>query len=267
MAFIKSEFKKENFFLDHESPDLFVGSRWQERYVVSRWYLAFRWVLALYHTGWLIYLFLNEGGVSSPFAENFYFFIYLTDWSYMMLTLLNIVWAVNVTRALVKYRKEGYVATGMGFGLKFQWTVQNSIFMPAFVVTIIYWVALYAPGEGISPSNAEAHIMNSVFVLLDLFVSACPVRLLHVFQPVLYLAIYVLFSVIYYVAGGTTSDGSHYIYSVLDWEKPGYTVAFLAIALVGSLFLHVLVWVIFLVREKLYSCSVRDGTAGEFALN
>lgn len=82
--------------------------------------------------------------------------------------------------------------------------------------------------------------MNSVFVILDLMVSATPIRLLHFYQPIMYLAIYVLFSVIYYLAGGLTYDGSSYIYPVLDWTKPGDTTLFILYGLLASLLLQVL---------------------------
>ena len=81
--------------------------------------------------------------------------------------------------------------------------------------------------------------MNSLFVLFDLLITATPIRLLHFYQPMVYLAIYALFSVIFYLAGGMTASGSHYIYPVLNWGKVGPTLAFMGVGVVASLLLHV----------------------------
>lgn len=114
------------------------------------WYLIFRVVLACYHTGWCLYLFIDSNGVDSPFKSKFFFFIYLTDWSYTVLTAMNVVWAVNVCRAHHKYRKEGSRPSSVGKGLKLQWLLHNITYMPALIVSIIYWLALYEPGANFS---------------------------------------------------------------------------------------------------------------------
>ncbi len=71
--------------------------------------------------------------------------------------------------------------------------------------------------------------MNSILVFVDLFIIATPVRLVHVYQTILAGIYYILFSLIYYAAGGTDETGNPYIYDVLDWSDPGAAalVAFL----------------------------------------
>lgn len=70
--------------------------------------------------------------------------------------------------------------------------------------------------------NAEVHIINSVYVLIDLWVVASPLRILHFYIPFIYL----IFTLIYYYAGGLTPDGGTAIYPIMDWENLSVTVPF-----------------------------------------
>ena len=92
---------------------------------------------------------------------------------------------------------------------------------------------------GWSAAIIETTILNSAYVMVEILVSATPIRLLHVYQPLIYLTIYVLFTLIYYWAGGTSASGSHYIYSVLDWEEAGETMLYILIGAAISLLLYV----------------------------
>ena len=83
-----------------------------------------------------------EGGLYAPLQRKFYYFIYLTQWSYMILTVMNVVWAFVVTQ---RYRKDT-VPKVMDGKLKFLWLLINLSFQPAVLITIVYWLAIYDPG-------------------------------------------------------------------------------------------------------------------------
>lgn len=51
--------------------------------------------------------------------------------------------------------------------------------------------------------NVIVHVINSVLMLLDIWIVAHPVRLLHFYMPVTFGICYVFFSIIYFAAGGT----------------------------------------------------------------
>ena len=91
----------------------------------------------------------------------------------------------------------------------------------------------------VTATNAETHIVNSVYVVIELVVSAVPVRILHFYQPLLYLTLYLTFNVIYFILGGQTPEGTHYIYPVLDWQRPAFTIPFIVFTLILTLFLQV----------------------------
>lgn len=126
---------------------VFVWSQWQNPSIPCLWYLILRTLLAGYHTAWCLYLFIEENGINSAFKEKFYFFIYLTDWSYTVLTVTNIVLWVNVLRGQRKYQLEGYRTNRMGSSLQVQWLLQNITYMPAVFVSLVYWTQLYEPGK------------------------------------------------------------------------------------------------------------------------
>jgi hypothetical protein len=68
--------------------------------------------------------------------------------------------------------------------------------------------------------NIHGHVMNTVLVVIDLLVTAHPVRLLHCVHPIGLTACYTLFSFVYYCAGGTNKRGDYRIYPFLNWQKP-----------------------------------------------
>lgn len=51
--------------------------------------------------------------------------------------------------------------------------------------------------------NIFVHGINSVLMMADLFVVAHPVRLLHCYWPFSFAMFYIVFNIIYYLAGGT----------------------------------------------------------------
>ena len=71
------------------------------------------------------------------------------------------------------------------------------------------------------------HGTNAIYVLIDIFITATPLVLLHFLHSVFYAALYILVSVIYTLAGGTNYANKPYIYSVLDWNSnPGVAAAY-----------------------------------------
>ena len=57
-------------------------------------------------------------------------------------------------------------------------------------------------------------------VLLDLCVTARPVRLGHVLYPILEGLSYTTFSLVYWALGGTGAGGTSWIYPMLNWGEP-----------------------------------------------
>lgn len=110
--------------------------------------------------------------------------------------------------------------------MKAQWCIYNIALPNAVLVTLIYWLVLYpqlqAIGFETSFIDISLHGLNTVFMLIEQYLGAIPSRILHVYQPMLYGVVYVLFFTILWAINGDAEIIYRYI---LDWTHPGYTVA------------------------------------------
>ncbi|XP_046568099.1 uncharacterized protein LOC124276516 [Haliotis rubra] len=117
---------------------------------------------------------------------------------------------------------------------KISWILSNILSSFAIIVTAIFFGVLYTPTAGISLEDLNVHALNTVFIVVDNFISARPVRLLHVIYPVLYGIVYVLFSLIFWAV-----DHRNVIYPiVLDWNNVGLTLGVTSGIVVLTFVLH-----------------------------
>jgi len=92
----------------------------------------------------------------------------------------------------------------------------------SIVITIIYWSILYdgklflhsgchiidwfafplANESALDATNVLTHAFNSICMFIDLWIVAHPLRLLHIFLPVLFGVVFAIFSYIYHLCGG-----------------------------------------------------------------
>lgn len=97
----------------------------------------------------------------------------------------------------------------------------------ALLVTIEYWILIFTPPT--SFLDISFHALNSVFTLTELIFGKIPVRILHWIYALMFAAIYAVFTIIYWAAGGENSNGDPFIYKILDYENgaPGSLTAML----------------------------------------
>lgn len=265
LAILRQELRLSNFKVDYPEPHLFLASEWQEHPVVCvrLWYVAYRWAWALYHLGWWAASFAMEGGLNASFQRKSYYFIFLTNWAYMSIVLLTIVHASIVTCAWFTYRRTAQLPKTTTLRLKVLWVMQNVVFLPALLITVAYWSLVYSPAFPITAINVDVHIINSVYVLIDLWISATPIRILHFYIPLCFMFIYLIFTLIYWAVGGTTPDGSTAIYPIMDWENLQVTLPFVICCAVFSPLMQMLVWGVYrgrvAARER--CCSSRSTLA------
>jgi hypothetical protein len=87
--------------------------------------------------------------------------------------------------------------------------------------------------------------------------------MLHFYQSLAALGPYVVFSAIYWAAGGRRENGLSYIYPILNWENLSLTVPFVTVGLmIGLPFVHGLIWSLHLLRDRVINCA-RRGTFDE----
>lgn len=64
------------------------------------------------------------------------------------------------------------------------------------------------------------HTLNSLYVVVDLMLSAVPIRIFHLVYPLTMGAIYTVFNAVYFINEGVGPDGEPYAYYVIDWRNP-----------------------------------------------
>ncbi|XP_067683945.1 protein rolling stone-like [Haliotis asinina] len=210
---IKREFRTCNFGLNHNEPHIFVSSQWGH----PRLYLSWRIFWALFHTSWLV------SSMVSPLGGAVWF-IYLTNWTYLLLTISAILDAVIVVFVRINRQDiENGFTSYLPWYLKLSWLLSSVVTEGSLHISAIYWIFLFKD-QDLTVLRFILHGMNSIYVLTNLLITAMPVRVYHVIYPVIYGIIYTVFSVVYHILGGTNEKGEPYIYKILDWSKLKRTV-------------------------------------------
>lgn len=112
--------------------------------------------------------------------------------------------------------------------LKVTWLLYAIAANNSILITAVFWTLLYN-GYGVGELDITFHLLNSVFMLGETFLSSIPVQLLHVVYAVLYASAYCLFTVLYWFLGGRGVFGNRYIYPILDYSKPGEAVVIMVL--------------------------------------
>ena len=199
--------------------------------------------MAAYFLPWLI-----KSGFDAENGETKYF-IYLTNWSFLVWCGYLVVSALSATIKVIEVYcckekgtriprnspgcsmvlVEGDRPVGCcdrqndatSWYQKIQWIMFYCGTEMAIAVTILYWTVIYQGGE-VSGVDANTHLVNGIFALVDIAISGVPVRIFHAIYPLMITGTYSVFTGIYYAANGTNVQGERYIYGVLDYdESPG----------------------------------------------
>ncbi|XP_050412142.1 protein rolling stone [Patella vulgata] len=234
-------------------------------------YILYRLFLTLYTMSWLIVT--RNGSID---GGKLGWGVFLTNWTYIVLTIyLTTHLVAAVVYHIYKWRQGGSIFRrteedvhndyfrddddmSMQESPKVHfyiarivvWVIYNAVSTGALVVTIIFWTSIYPtmPGGPIGNYNLQLHILNSLIIFIEHFVTAVPFRILHFIYPFVYLLLYTIFSAIYWAG-----DHSRVIYDILDWNKPGPTTGVvLLIGLIVVPLLHFLFYLIYKLRVFAY---------------
>lgn len=98
------------------------------------------------------------------------------------------------------------------------------------------------------------HAVTIIYLIVDSALVAIPIRILHIYQSMILGVIYVIFSIIYDVSGGSNMLGKPYIYSPIDYsEKPGIAAAYvLVILFIGIPIVHLIFYGLYSLRIYLF---------------
>jgi len=221
---------------------------------VPIWYLLYRWMIFLL---WSIFIICSifEFGSYKPLQQYEKWLIYLTNWDLLLGLMQALVGAILVSRRWQLQKAVNFDSNNITFGFTerlywFLYVVTTNI---AIGVTVSYWFAVYNPEiHELDPLNIMMHVCNSVLMLVDLFVTSIPFRLRNFWWCLSIVVFYLIFSIIYYVAGGLDKYGYHYIYKILDWKRPARTLLICAGGLIFVTLLHCIVCMLADIRNRIY---------------
>ncbi|XP_038049353.1 protein rolling stone-like [Patiria miniata] len=257
----------------------------------AKWPLApiswciFRTFLAVYLFIWLILILVEWGEPADSKAK---WLIYVSDWSFLVLILYLTVMAIGniyyhvrrgcritpevdpesgadpeggIPMSTVISPQEPLSSGGDGgepleplpWYFKLAWFLQTIAFTAGLFVAINFYTLVFSPSRDVLTAyNFHVHGVNLIVIVLDVVLSATPMRLLHLIYPTLYAALYFMFTLIYQKAGGLNELGGVAIYSkFLDWGgAPSTTVIVMVLTVfVATPIMHLVWYAIYRIRH------------------
>lgn len=219
--------------------------KWTEDDCIRPWYLLYRILVTLYFWSSIIYTWVET-------TDKEKYLIYMTNWGICLInfttlfeTIIIICLYLNCNIS-VSIRKVCCIFCYMSYTL-------------AVFITILYWSLLYNGGSHPSYINLYVHGLQGLFVVIDLLISNKKWYFEKIWTAFPAPAIYVIFNVIYWAAGGTDPYGNPYVYSVLDWENDPEEAAIvlaLGVALVPVIFAAL--WLITFIRNRTHSIIFKN---------
>jgi len=217
--------------------------RWQSSSKISGWFVLYRMLMA----GLMV-------GVLLPYRAWFKFFIYLTDLGYCGLMLHFVISAAVTIEQLLQQRDGEIKATWL---TKTSWVFYNLANLVPIIISGVFWIALYDKNYS-NVYDFLFHALNSAAVLVDLFIGARPFFYLHIYQSVIALVSYLIFSLIYWAAGGTGEGGEPWIYPILDWNYAGQVMIVVVILVVVTFLMQGVMLCLHLLRDFLFRKYVQS---------
>ncbi|XP_014678555.1 PREDICTED: protein rolling stone-like [Priapulus caudatus] len=222
--------------LSHPDASLFATSAWGWH---SSTFIGYRAVLSLFFLSGLVASLVTAPVRYVGRPETWP--IYLTNQTLVILNAHLIVSLVLAVRQYLSQRnKKGFLpSSGDGGPARWQhklsWVLFNLSACLAPAVSAAYWTMIHDASRAIDAENLVKHALAAAAIVVDVIVTATPVRLPHAWQPAAYLALYAAFSAAYWAAGGTDDHRRPRIYAFLDYGERPASAAAHAVAMATAL--------------------------------
>ncbi|XP_074646605.1 protein rolling stone-like [Tubulanus polymorphus] len=252
------EFHPSNIGLKYQYPTDFVRSQWPR--LKPNIYCIFRVVLALGFLVWLITNIVEEIEWFYPEKPHLWF-TYATNWSFFILCLSFIFRAILTLYYDVCNKEVLQQRDSLTVGLQCSWLFNTIAWNISIVVSICFWVFIITMDTSwyFQTTGSEIkHSLGAILVIIDLFISGDPVRLLHFVYPISLGLFYIGFNALYFALRGEGPKGNHLLYKVLDWTRPGVVVVTIILTLICSILVQVLLHELFRLRWLIFKSMYPD---------
>ncbi len=116
--------------------------------------------------------------------------------------------------------------------------------------------------SGLDAPAIHLHGINVLIVFIDLLLSRIPYQLLHTLYATIFAIVYVIFTIIYFAAGGTSHLGDPYIYGALDYGNDlPLAILFVVVIAVGCIPIYLGLFLLAWLRDVIVTrigCCFRD---------
>ncbi|XP_064638080.1 protein rolling stone-like [Lineus longissimus] len=227
------EFKCENWGLHHPKPALYATSQWPIPHIV---FIIYRALWATWFLIWIVMCGIDWIGLipsMRTYPDETYnsengpkWFIYLTHWAFTLVTVNCINQTSLAIEYYIKRRKvtsDDQLFLKMPLTYQLAWVIYNMSTCSPFIISGLYWGFVHSVDEHwvLTGVNFHTHAVQSIYTIIDLFITATPIRIYHMVFPLSCAIIYSGFTAAYFACGGTNIMGKNFIYPGLEWDKPG----------------------------------------------
>lgn len=200
--------------------------------------------------------------------------------------------------------QEFYSQDNIVWYMKICWILYLIGILAECTIICAYWVAVYSPCKGsditmmmmnstemgmgnrttenstqssvescevLDAVNIHIHLILGLLAVIDIYLSRIPYQMFHAFYGLIYMAFFIIFSAIYFAAGGTNHYGDPYIYSVFDYGgNPGRAVGFAIVVMLVPIVCFAILYVLAFLRDVIYrriSFCFRDVRSMEYQVS
>ncbi|XP_018568494.1 protein rolling stone-like [Anoplophora glabripennis] len=237
--------------------DLFYLPQWQTGSRIDEFHVIYRLAYVSFYVVTFVTGFCLE--VDIPITlQIIYASCYYTCWHFIMCTVSSVMSLVCVFKEYMKQRRsnikdEDIIERERSVFCKVQWIAMSIVTDSSIALCVGYFTLVHSRGFPYFAKTAILHLWVPILVIMDFMICSVPAKLVHGYASLAVAVIYALFTYIYYVCGGLSIYGDHYLYKILDYkENPGTAVIALVSCLACMVMGRVVVYLLFLLRHKIY---------------
>lgn len=244
-------FRNMQFTLD---VDNHVYEFYNSKLISHSLYLPYRLVIACFSLGVLL--------TSAIRSQNLTWLVFLTHWTYLAETTYFVF---SFFSELHSFSYPDSASLRWPARLKAMWILYYVSSVGSFAVTFVYYSLLFTGGK-LQLVDTSLHLVNSLQMAVDTFISAIPVYASHFYIGMIYGIIYTIFNFFYWVSGNREGD-DHVVYPILNWgERPLFCLFTIFISAVVIFPLgHAFHYGLYVLRERIvrYKSSTRNSQLPE----
>ena len=227
----------------------------------------------VYVFGWLIAYIVNRAAIKGRKGKTF---ITMSVWAYvifnialMLVTFITYKYFINKLRSVgvvsssemaaeTSTQQLSYNDNNISHVEKITWLLYTVSLTMTFMVTAGYYTAAGTNFDDFDVFALHIHGINLLIMCVDFLLSQIPIHFLHFYFPTIFVAVYLIFTGIYYAAGGTGAQGRAYIYPLLDYENhPGKAVLLAVVLVISTAIVHCIFGAVAILRDCIaarYKC-------------